>query len=48
LESPQLARVNSHKKYYISNPKEVIDIQAKIIEIQDPVFALWLKEDCFN
>jgi hypothetical protein len=27
--------------------KEVIDITAKRIEIQDPVFALWLKEDYF-
>jgi AAA+ ATPase superfamily predicted ATPase len=28
--------------------KEVIDIQMKRIEIQDPIFALWLKEDYFK
>ena len=27
--------------------KDIIDITAKTIEIQDPVFKLWLKEDCF-
>jgi len=28
--------------------KDVIDITAKNIEIQDPIFKLWLKEDYFN
>ena len=28
--------------------KEIIDITAKIIEIQDPVFKLWLREEYFN
>jgi hypothetical protein len=28
--------------------KEIIDITAKQIDIQDPVFALWLKEDYFT
>ena len=27
--------------------KDIIDITAKTIEIQDPVFKLWLKEDYF-
>jgi hypothetical protein len=27
--------------------KEIIDIQAKQIEILDPVFKLWLREDYF-
>ena len=28
--------------------KEIIDITAKKIEIQDPIFKLWLKEECFK
>ena len=28
--------------------KEIIDITLKHIEIQDPVFKLWLKEDYFK
>ena len=28
--------------------KEIIDITAKVIEIQDPVFKLWLKEEYFK
>ncbi|MDR2683664.1 MAG: ATPase, partial [Dysgonamonadaceae bacterium] len=28
--------------------KEIIDVQMKQIDIQDPVFALWLKEDYFK